>query len=106
MGYTAVPTLMFVTLAIVLAVAVVILMRFLRKPGNRHPMENQRERNIDEIRQGVPRRWGRAVSAARRPEGVPRISAAGPGTRYRQGMTAAAEGHGKGEVSAKLLLRV
>ena len=54
MGYTAVPTLMFVTLAIVLVIAAVLLVRFMRKPDNRHPLEGQRERNIDEMRRGVP----------------------------------------------------
>lgn len=54
MGYTAVPTLMFVTLGIVLLIGIVLLVRFMRKPQNRHPMENQRERNIGEIRRGDP----------------------------------------------------
>ena len=44
--------LMFGTLAIALILAVVILLRFLRKKGNRHPMSDVRERNIDEIREG------------------------------------------------------
>ena len=54
MGYTAVPTLMFVTLGIVFLIGIVVLVRFLRKPSNRHPMEGHRERNIDEIQRGVP----------------------------------------------------
>lgn len=40
----------FGTLIIGLIVAIVLLLRFLRKPENRHPMEGQRERNIQEIR--------------------------------------------------------
>jgi hypothetical protein len=40
----------FGTLIIGLIVAIVLLLRFLRKPENRHPMEGQRERNIAEIR--------------------------------------------------------
>lgn len=51
---TAVPTLMFLTLGIVLAIGIVVFWRFMRKPANRHPMANQRERNIDEIQRGVP----------------------------------------------------
>ena len=47
---SAVSPLMFVTFGIVLVLAIVILLRFMRKRSNRHPMENQRERNIDEIR--------------------------------------------------------
>ena len=54
MGYTAVPTLMFVTLGIVLAGVAIHFIRFYRKPQNRHPMKDQRERNIDEIRLGEP----------------------------------------------------
>ncbi len=46
--------LMFGTFAIALILAVVVLLRFLRKPANRHPMSNVRERNIDEIREGRP----------------------------------------------------
>ncbi|MCX7284917.1 MAG: hypothetical protein NTX28_12880 [Novosphingobium sp.] len=37
------------TLVIGLIIAVILLLRFLRKPGNRHPMAGQRERNISEI---------------------------------------------------------
>lgn len=51
---TAVPTLMFFTLGIVLLVGIVVLVRFMRKRSNRHPMDGHRERNIDEIRRGVP----------------------------------------------------
>ena len=46
--------LMFGTLAAVVVVGLVLLLRHLRKPGNRHPMEGQRERNIDEIRRDGP----------------------------------------------------
>lgn len=46
--------LMFGTLAIVLILAIVLLLRFLRKGENRHPMSDVRERNIDEIREGRP----------------------------------------------------
>jgi hypothetical protein len=42
--------LMFGTLVIALIIAVVMLLRFLRKPANRHPMAGERERNIGEIR--------------------------------------------------------
>ena len=51
---TAVPILMFVTLGIVFVIGVIVLLRFNRKPANRHPMADQRERNIDEIRSGTP----------------------------------------------------
>ncbi len=50
----AVPTLMYGTLGIVLIIGIVVFLRFWRKPANRHPMENQQERNIDQIRRGVP----------------------------------------------------
>ena len=50
---TLVPTLMLFTLVIVLVAALFALLHFLRKRSNRHPMEHQRERNIDEIRRGV-----------------------------------------------------
>ena len=46
--------LMFGTLAIVLVLAIVVLLRFLRRKENRHPMSDVRERNIDEIREGRP----------------------------------------------------
>ncbi|WP_374942196.1 hypothetical protein [Sphingomonas sp.] len=45
---------MFGTLIAVVVVGIIVLLRHLRKPGNRHPMENQRERNIDEIRRDGP----------------------------------------------------
>lgn len=46
--------LMFGTLAIGLVIVVVLALRFLRKPQNRHPMDGVRERNIDEIRRDAP----------------------------------------------------
>ena len=51
---TAVPTFMFGTLGIVLVLLIIVFLRFWRKPANRHPMEGQRERNIDEIRRDAP----------------------------------------------------
>ncbi len=49
--------LMFGSLLIPVIIAIVLLAAFLRKRRNRHPMEGQRERNIDEIRSegGEPR---------------------------------------------------
>lgn len=41
----------FGTLIIGLIIAIVMWMRFMRKPENHHPMEGQRERNIGEIRE-------------------------------------------------------
>ena len=41
----------FGTLILALIIAVVILLRFVRKPENRHPMDRQRERNIQQIRE-------------------------------------------------------
>lgn len=46
--------LMFATIAVALVIGVVLLLRHLRKPQNRHPMEGQRERNIDEIERDGP----------------------------------------------------
>ncbi len=46
--------LMFGTLAVVVVIAAVLLVRFMRKRENRHPMEGERERNIDEIRRDGP----------------------------------------------------
>lgn len=43
-------TLGFGTLVLALIIAVVLLLRFLRKPENRHPMDGQPERNIEQIR--------------------------------------------------------
>lgn len=40
----------FGTLILALIIAVVLLLRFLRKPENRHPMDGQPERNIGQIR--------------------------------------------------------
>lgn len=47
-------TLMFFTLIIMLVIAAWGLMRFIRKPQNRHSMDGNRERNIDEIRRDSP----------------------------------------------------
>lgn len=52
----AVGSLMFMTLGIALIVAVLALLWFRRKRGNRHPMDGVRERNIEEIRAGDPPR--------------------------------------------------
>lgn len=41
----------FGTLAIALIIAIILLLRFIRTPENRHPMDGQRERNIQEIRE-------------------------------------------------------
>ena len=49
-------TLMFATLVIAALIGAFVLVKFLRKPGNRHPMEDVRERNIGEIRRGEPPR--------------------------------------------------
>lgn len=43
------------TLILALIIAVVILLRFLRKPENRHPMDGQPERNIQQIRDDAER---------------------------------------------------
>lgn len=51
-----IPSLMFFTIGAIIVVALVLLLRFLRKRSNRHPMEGVRERNIDEIRAGTPPR--------------------------------------------------
>lgn len=40
------PTLMLATLAIVLVIAIIMLIRFRSKRSNRHPMDGERERNI------------------------------------------------------------
>ena len=45
-----IPILMLFTLGAGLLIAIVLLMRFLRKSSNRHPMDGQPERNIQEIR--------------------------------------------------------
>lgn len=45
----------FGTLLIALIVAVVLLLRFLRKPENRHPMDGQPDRNIQQIRDDAER---------------------------------------------------
>lgn len=41
----------FGTLIIALLIAIVLWLRFMRKPENRHPMRGQKERNIQEIRE-------------------------------------------------------
>lgn len=46
--------LMFGTFTIVLVVVAFLLIRFFSKPKNLHPMDGQRERNIDEIRRDGP----------------------------------------------------
>ena len=45
----------FGTLIVALIIAVVLLLRFLRKPENRHPMDGQPERNIQQIRDDAER---------------------------------------------------
>lgn len=45
----------FGTLGIALLIAVLLLLRFLRKPENRHPMDGQPERNIQQIRDDAAR---------------------------------------------------
>ena len=45
----------FGTLILALIIAVVVLLRFLRKPENRNPMDGQPERNIGQIREGAER---------------------------------------------------
>ena len=46
--------LMFGTLAVVVILGIVLLLRYFRKPGRQHPMAGQPERNIDEIRRDGP----------------------------------------------------
>jgi hypothetical protein len=50
----------FGTLGVALIIAIILWLRFMRKPENRHPMDGQRERNIDEMRHeaGEPRSDG------------------------------------------------
>ena len=47
-------TLMLGTLLVAALVGAFLLIKFLRKPDNRHPMKGQRERNLGEIRRGEP----------------------------------------------------
>lgn len=47
------------TLFIGLVIGVILLLRFLRKPANRHPMAGERERNIGEIHDEVDDRQSR-----------------------------------------------
>ena len=42
-------TLGFGTLIVALVIAIVLLVRFMRKPQNRHPLEGKQERNIAEV---------------------------------------------------------
>ncbi len=44
------PSLAIFTLIAVLIIAVVIFARFMRKPGNRHPMDTPRGKAIQEVR--------------------------------------------------------
>ncbi len=54
--------LMFGTIGIVLVILIILLARFLRKPQNRHPMDGERERTIDEIRdEATPDRGSRPI---------------------------------------------
>ena len=46
--------LLFGTFAIAAIILAFLLIRFLRKSENRHPMDGDRERNIDEIREEGP----------------------------------------------------
>ena len=39
----------FGTLIIALIIAVILLLRFMGKPKNRHPLEGKRDRNIAEV---------------------------------------------------------
>ena len=43
----------FGTLILASIIALAILLRFLRTPETRHPMDGQPERNIQQIREGV-----------------------------------------------------
>lgn len=43
--------LIYMTFAAAAAIAIILLVWFLRKSGNRHPMAGERERNIDQIRE-------------------------------------------------------
>ena len=54
MSQGEIPTLMIFTLVAALVVAVLMYVRFMRKPDNRHPMQGKRERSIDEIRDEAP----------------------------------------------------
>lgn len=49
-----VSVLMFGTLIVVIVLAIALLLHFMRKRGNRHPMAGERERNIDEIHRDSP----------------------------------------------------
>ena len=42
-------TLGFGTLIVALLIAIVLLLRFMRKPQNRHPLDGKQERNIGQV---------------------------------------------------------
>lgn len=42
-------TLGFGTLILALLIAIILLVRFMRKPQNRHPLQGHQERNIAEV---------------------------------------------------------
>lgn len=46
--------LIYVTFGAALAIALALFVNFMRKRRNRHPMDGQPERNIDEIRHDAP----------------------------------------------------
>ena len=46
----------FGTLIIAAIIAALLLLRFLRTPGNRHPMDGEPERNIQQIRDDAERK--------------------------------------------------
>jgi hypothetical protein len=46
-----IPSLMLFTLFAGLIIALVLLLRFLRKPQNRHPMAGKEERNYEQMRE-------------------------------------------------------
>lgn len=54
MGQSSIPTLMIFTLIAALGIGIFLYLRHMRKPENRHPMQGQRERNIEEIREEAP----------------------------------------------------
>lgn len=55
-SHFAVPTLMFVTLGIALIIGVGAFAWHMRKKTNRHPMEGERDRTMNEINDGPDRR--------------------------------------------------
>lgn len=53
-AHQTVPSLMLMTLGIVLVIAIVLLIWFLRRPSNRHPMHGSPDRNVaKEIDEGT-----------------------------------------------------